>query len=251
MAGTTRQWRDRQSAGPPHISASWHLDCKAVPYPQVRDPCDDSMSLQQAGPGHPSSCRTDCLPLELAALTAPCVSFLGPTPSFKCVLDGDDPASSTLVGDVRSMLLAVDGNSMLSTLLLELLDTQVQRNGMHAHACTCMRMLVLVLMPQFSPLPPVPPLPFPRNASTHVTLGCRSVRLGPATRGAPCFLGCCCAACTPSCPTACLKLQCCTARAMRCLLARRRLSMRRCPWRSFRRCWASIAWQTTGRVWRA
>ena len=68
----------------------------------------------------------------LQALCGSARSFLGPGPVFKCVLDGDDPKSSALVGDVRSLLLAMDGDPTVTGLLLETLEGQV--GGMHTHA---------------------------------------------------------------------------------------------------------------------
>ena len=60
------------------------------------------------------------------ALCASVRSFLGPCKGYKCVLGGSDPAASTLVGSTLALLLAVDADPTASSLLLDVLDAQVE-----------------------------------------------------------------------------------------------------------------------------
>ena len=70
---------------------------------------------------------SESLVASFRALTACSRSWLGPTgPSFKCVLDGDDPKASVLVGDVRAYLLAADTDPTATSLLLEALEGVVR-----------------------------------------------------------------------------------------------------------------------------
>jgi len=45
--------------------------------------------------------------------------------TYKCIIDGNDPRASALVGDLRSYLLAVNSDPTATGLLLETLETVV------------------------------------------------------------------------------------------------------------------------------
>ena len=75
----------------------------------------------------------EALVASFRALTACSRSWLGPAgPSFKCIIDGDDPKASVLVGDVRAYLLAADTDPTATSLLLEALEGVVS-------ACECLQ----------------------------------------------------------------------------------------------------------------
>ena len=87
---------------------------------------------------HDAACvvgsRASPLVCAIQAICGSARSWLGGSEGggrrYKCILDGDDPRTSTLVGDVRSFLLAADTHPLATNMLLEALEGVVSSDMM-------------------------------------------------------------------------------------------------------------------------